>query len=252
MAELTPTQAIELYRLAQAQIAGEAASRAVVAFNALLDPANLDGSFGSYLRVLALITDDARQRMAATGGQFYLTHREAMQVLADAPPVLLAGALPPEQMTTVALVTGPVEVKRAIIRGEPISVAMSKAAATTAGAVFRLTANAGRDTIDTMTARDRLALGWARVTDGNPCSFCALLASRGPVYKSDQSATGRKGRYHGKCGCHPVAVYSKGDPWPGKAREFEALYESATEGESGRDAINAFRRAYEAQQRAAA
>ncbi|MGY1440156.1 VG15 protein [Streptomyces reniochalinae] len=34
--------------------------------------------------------------------------------------------------------------------------------------------------------RDRRCIGWRRVASGSCCSFCAMLASRGAVYK-DQS-----------------------------------------------------------------
>lgn len=30
--------------------------------------------------------------------------------------------------------------------------------------------------------------GWRRITDGDPCAFCAMLASRGPAYRTEASA----------------------------------------------------------------
>ena len=52
---------------------------------------------------------------------------------------------------------------------------------------------AGRQVVQRSSKR------WRRVTDGAPCGFCAMLASRGPVYTSQDTADG--GRYHGRCGC---------------------------------------------------
>ena len=52
---------------------------------------------------------------------------------------------------------------------------------------------------------------WRRVTDGNPCAFCATLATRGILdkgYRSEESAlwtkTGEK--YHDRCGCTAAEI----------------------------------------------
>ncbi len=47
---------------------------------------------------------------------------------------------------------------------------------------------AGREVVQQSSRR------WRRVTDGNPCGFCAMLASRGPVYTSEESASRIGGR----------------------------------------------------------
>lgn len=52
-------------------------------------------------------------------------------------------------------------------------------------------------------------MGWARVPRGaKTCAWCLILASRGAVYRSRQSATTADGgeRYHGHCDCTAVAV----------------------------------------------
>jgi hypothetical protein len=118
------------------------------------------------------------------------------------------------------------------------------------GEATRQALNGGRSTIDLGVQEDRQAIGWIRVTDGNPCAFCAMLASRGPAYKSRQSTTSgevwsqRVGGYraHAHCGCQAEPVYSTRTTWPGRGREFEALWQSTTKGLSGKDALNAFRR----------
>lgn len=110
---------------------------------------------------------------------------------------------------------------------------------------------------------DGLTVGWARVLVGAySCSFCAMLASRGPVYTSQESAIGRGGNplnaYHtayidkrgnlvgGTCDCIAVLVTSWRS-WEGRAA-FEALEDlwSDTGGNaSGHDARLAFRRAWD-------
>ncbi|WP_288858150.1 ADP-ribosyltransferase [uncultured Corynebacterium sp.] len=68
-------------------------------------------------------------------------------------------------------------------------------------------------------------VGYARVLSGREsCAFCAMLASRGPVYSDDTVVRRRDGRrYHDGCDCVPVLVV-EGQPWEGQ-QQAEALYE---------------------------
>jgi hypothetical protein len=134
-----------------------------------------------------------------------------------------------------------------MLKGRTLEEAFAAALALTLGTAYRYTADGGRFTIQNTAEHDRTALGWARVTDGNPCYFCAMLASRGPVYKSQSSALlradGRK--YHNGCGCTAEPVYNRDQPWPGDARRYQQLWKTSTAGLRGKAAINAFRRAHE-------
>lgn len=67
------------------------------------------------------------------------------------------------------------------------------------GGAQRLIMQPARDTIDLMAARDAAsrkvaAVGWSRelhperAASGKSCGFCKMLAGRGPVYRSDESA----------------------------------------------------------------
>lgn len=69
---------------------------------------------------------------------------------------------------------------------------------------------------------------WARVvrpSENGPCGFCAMLASRGPVYKSSKSAGVGVTRFHSGCRCEVVGVYTSRS-WPGKedSQEYARLY----------------------------
>jgi hypothetical protein len=113
-----------------------------------------------------------------------------------------------------------------------------------AGAVARHVEQAGRDTIITATRRDRVALGWARVPTGREtCAFCWMLASRGPVYTTCQAA-GDMTMWHDRCDCLVTPVFHR-DDWDGRDTFLTArqLWRDTTAGHSGRDALNAFRRA---------
>jgi hypothetical protein len=117
---------------------------------------------------------------------------------------------------------------------------------TTAGAVARHVEQAGRDTIITASERDPLTVRWARVPTGpRPCAFCWMLASRGPVYRPQ---TGEVREWHDSCTCVAVPVFDP-DDWDGRNTYLTArqLWQDSTAGYSGRDALNAFRRALYAQ-----
>jgi hypothetical protein len=102
-------------------------------------------------------------------------------------------------------------------------------------------------------ADDWPGVAWARVLTGaRSCYFCAMLASRGPVYTSETAAKFRGGqrvdRYHDGCDCEVVLVQNY-STWEGRRAHklLAELWEDSTEGTSGRRSMNAFRRAYEKQ-----
>lgn len=109
-------------------------------------------------------------------------------------------------------------------------------------------------------ADDWPGVAWARVLTGpTSCYFCAMLASRGPVYNSEQSASKgrnrveyrggqRVDRYHDGCDCEVVLVQNY-STWEGRRAHklLAQLWEDSTEGTSGRRSMNAFRQAYEKQ-----
>lgn len=156
---------------------------------------------------------------------------------------------PSDRAAKVSLeVTGPVAQKIAAAKKKPLDEARDASFTQAAGAATRQVLTGGRKSLLTLLEDDPQALGWIRVTDGDPCAFCAILASRGPVYRSEQTASFQA---HDHCACTAEPVYSRNTLWPGRAKEFRGLWRTSTEGFSGKDARNAFRRAYEAQQREA-
>lgn len=90
----------------------------------------------------------------------------------------------------------------------------------------KLAMRGGRDMIAGSSTQDRKAVGWRRVTDGDPCTFCAMLVGRGAVYKTQQSA-GRyasrrfKGpgqyKFHNHCGCSIEPLYAEWEPTDAEA-----------------------------------
>lgn len=105
-----------------------------------------------------------------------------------------------------------------------------------------------RGTLWSLADRDKRVYGWARVSrTGTPCGFCAMLISRGAVYKSQQSAQYDDGDlYHVNCHCYAELMFSlsqyENDPRFALNREYSALWPQVTKGLSGNDALNAWRR----------
>lgn len=86
-------------------------------------------------------------------------------------------------------------------------------------------ANGARDTVELNTSSDRGRPRYARHASANACAFCALMATRGSVYRSAESA-GKD--YHSHCHCvaYPVFPGEKDEPAPYVAT-WEAAYVDA-------------------------
>ncbi|WP_275462070.1 hypothetical protein [Streptomyces noursei] len=241
---------------------------------------------------------ELRDRLAASAGASRLRHTDDhVRVQVD------TGYEWPEEDTdaedrraTVSLVvTGPVAAERRISRMQAdrqrgrlddadflaeLDTVMRDAGAGAAGAADRDAQMGGRDLMEASAHSDRAVIGWARVTDGDPCWFCAMLASRGAVYRNAWTAryqghaSRRRGadpgplpdgwedwsperlarwesdrglnRFHNNCHCTLVPVYSRTDWVPEAARQYRELYAEATEGLNAQEARAAFRAAMDA------
>lgn len=240
----------EAHRLAQVTIQSATVSD-LLAIWPLLDGLDLDGSFPGYARAAQAILTLRREQSAGLSAAYYAAFREAEGIVGTIDVPRLA-ALAEEQALTALLVTGPVTIKQGIARGSDLATARERALVTTAGSMMRLTANAGRETLSAAIHADSTAVGYARVTDGSPCAFCAMLASRGVAFKSGSFAASDprfeghgSAKVHDHCGCTVEPVFGDNYQLPGRAAEFEALWAETGAHHSGADAVNAFRRAYE-------
>lgn len=158
-------------------------------------------------------------------------------------------------------ITGPVAFKQHMTVSGDEQASRAVMARRMAGSVQRQTMAAERDTTHlTVDANDDI-IGWRRVSDGNPCAWCAMLIGRGAVYKSRRSATsvvGRRGvargtgplaraigqSYHDHDGCTAVPLYAHEDE-PVEVDDMFEQWQQATAGLSGREALNAWRRYWE-------
>ena len=98
------------------------------------------------------------------------------------------------------------------------------------GAFHEAVLAGGRGTVQEWARKDPRAIGYRRVADGNPCTFCAMLVGRGPVYTSERKALSQRGggAYHPHCGCTVEVVYGDWKP-NGQERRFVDDYYRAAE-----------------------
>ncbi|XVV06334.1 hypothetical protein ACQPW3_13460 [Actinosynnema sp. CA-248983] len=258
------TRATEQHRREQARTSALLV-REVLSLWSLLDPRRLDATAPAWLRLVLDLVDGYRDRSARLAAD-YLT-RFRLAEIGRTPPNPLS--LPDDSgwrdaAAVSLLVTGPSTVKKLTGAGLDPQAAADKAGPLVAAAALRHGAAGGRDLIHAARDRDPVISGFRRVTSAKPCAFCAMLAARSAMpaerrtfYASAWSAgdrvrDGEPDPFHDDCLCTVEPVYRDDSAPPAAAAGFAQLWVTSTEGYSGKDARNAFRRAYEAQLRAAA
>lgn len=90
---------------------------------------------------------------------------------------------PMSDVATSLMINGNYEIKAAMPGDEDDL--MYSGLANSSGAATRQAINGARGAMGQIVYFDKRIRGYARVTDGNPCWFCGLLASRGAVFKKD-------------------------------------------------------------------
>jgi hypothetical protein len=172
---------------------------------------------------------------AATLGARYLRRHAAVEGVA-VEPIRAAANL--TEIGTSLRVTGPIAFKKHLELSGSEAAALRVMGDRLAGSAERLALLGERSTVmDTFAESDQL-VGHRRVTSGDPCAFCAMLASRGAVYSKrtvDFQA-------HDSCRCTPEPLYQR-ESEPKSVVALRDQWEQATAGLSGVDALNAFRRA---------
>lgn len=125
--------------------------------------------------------------------------------------------------------------------------AHEKAGARQAASAERHAMNAGRGEVWDLASRDRRALGYVRLSrTGTPCGWCAMLLSRGAVYRSEASATYDEGdMYHDNCHCYAEPIFTaeqyEQSSLTALNRKYAEEWPRVTRGLSGKAAISAWR-----------
>lgn len=206
-------------------------------------------------------TSDSGARQAA---EFFnvLRRLEAPGAAPYSPQASLGMVDPGVRKSLMAVGPGDYMNKAADIRRLDVSPQQAKAllaeakqvtTAKLAAAAVRHAQAGSRQTIHDNSERDRVALGYVRVTREDPCHFCAMLASRGLRYRafkegsfdmSDARFTGDgDAKVHDNCGCSLKPVYAENDPLVARTEKFADMW--SMWGAGGGDAALRFRRGYE-------
>ncbi|MFE9003086.1 hypothetical protein ACFYOY_13235 [Streptomyces sp. NPDC007875] len=237
----------------QALLVARMARQVLRVWRDLMNPAKVDESWLAVRAALMPIVEQAREQSAVLARVAYMEARQDAGVPEDgfAPSGPLRLAI--DRLESALDVTGPVEFKKAIAAGKTPQQAMDAAAVRMVGSTQYLALEGGRSVMNQSIEDDERATGWSRVTDNDPCAWCAMLASRGPVYKTAKTAGDpRQGgnSYHDHCGCQAWPAFTLDEPFVGLANRLYDDWLRVTRGTGGRDAVNAFRRWWETEGRA--
>lgn len=217
----------EANRLLQLRLAAQAAGVGLILWDQLR-ASDLDGSTPDWLASNTALASRYFDQSSQTTAAYIDKYRVAEAAGATSP--VLVPTFDAALTAQILLVAGPIRVKNFIGRGFSGSSALAAAKSGFAGMLRRQVMMGGRETVDLTASQDEQAIGWRRVSDGNPCAFCAMLCSRGPVYRSASSAgdpvAGNGLHYHSHCGCHAELVYGSWEPNE-QEREFIDTYQKA-------------------------
>ena len=217
------TELTRLHRARQAAIQARTL-RVLAQAWPLLDVSRLDATAPGFVDAVTRIIAAGYELSAQEAVAYYDAFRRAEGVTGLYERVLPRPDL--EAIRTSALVTGPVRVKQLIGQGLSPEAAMDRASTTFLSTGGYRTVAGGREAITATMAGDRRALGVARVAGPDACAFCAMLASRGPAYKSEEDwSAGFEA--HVSCGCEPETVFSDGADyrWPENGERYRQLWD---------------------------
>lgn len=223
----------------------------------LLDFANLSTTWPVWLRAMTAYLTHAHGTAADQGALFY----RALRQHETGDPGSAAVADPPsEQWIARALGYSAAGVyQQRTQAGDSPEQATRSALAKTAGTSARIALDGNRTTVRDSVHADAKATGYYRLTDPDPCAFCALVAARGVVYKSEGTA-GRNAnerftgdglfKFHDLCGCVALPAFGKRVAITGPAAEADSLYYDHVDHLPNEERLAAFRKLWRDRQSA--
>jgi hypothetical protein len=230
---------------------------------------NLASNGGDLVKVndaflaIALPKLEAAYRRAAILTKGYASSIRSAELKPDGYNMPLIDPFNREKATSSLSVMGMVEMRQSLARGETLTKALDLSTTGIDGVGTAFVADGGRDFIQALAQDDTKLLGYARVTDGDPCSFCAMLASRGPTYtkESFQDSNDRfsdpafppevadgssAAKTHDHCCCVLMPVWSNSNAITTQSNQLYEDWQRVTKGLSGASALNAWRKFWQA------
>ena len=233
----------QMFRFSSALFGAQVIRDILTQWLGLFDPRHARKSWPAVKKAVTELVHNRRLVAAEMGQDYYAQARAA----AGVPGVFEAAGVPPVDAAVLSGTldsTGPWTFLKGIQAGKTPPQALQGAGVRMSGAASRLVLQPLREVVIESVKADPEAIGWARLTASNPCSFCALLASRGFAYKTEQAA-GFKA--HDACRCVAVAGFSNDDAELLYSKDLQDAWWKVTDGLSGKDARNAWRRWWNAQ-----
>lgn len=234
----------EAHRLAQVRLSAQTQALSNTAWR-ILDPSRIGATSDRWMTLMNGIVRRQRQLSAGLAGDYYQRVR-ALTLDGDILPALASSVTTAEveaSMTATALdrLTSPPA-------GQPWETTVRNARNGAARSAARLALDGGRGTILGTVQTDRQSLGWTRIGSDGPCAFCLMTISRGPVYRSESSAS-----FHAHDGCHCVVAvaFVDDDLWTEQAEAARHQYDAAIDAArasdelqrgTSNDSLNALRR----------
>lgn len=168
-----------------------------------VDPTDLSGTIERFAQAAAVVTLARNRQSAEAAARYFERFRAAEQAPGDAGVDL---AEPPREDRAGSVLRGAGLAGIVIARGKGFSpsAAAGRGLLRVSGSTSNLVLAGARDTIMASTAADPGSTGrWQRVTSGNPCAFCTMIASRGAVFTAETGGF----EAHDNCACQPEPAY---------------------------------------------
>lgn len=264
-------QQTEAYRQSTSAIAGAAALYAGASM-ALVKPDDLLTTFEMYVNSLLGPASAASRRVMSLARQDFYATRTAAAVVGPEPPWVPQPLVQEALRRSVYATAGQTlqDIERLDV---PASAALKRAKVQAQGVVIRQVMNSARNSTIATTESDKRALGALYVTreDDAVCSWCLMLASRGPVFGSDSYKDadrlftgGGTAKSHDSCRCVLKTVYAEKSDLLEQSNKLEAEWRDVNWAPDWRErkadwplirrggpaALNAWRRHVDAERRA--
>lgn len=194
-------------------------------WNRVLDHTDIAGSYTRFAVGASYLIQQARSDAMPIATRYFRDSQEIAGYTRqsdDNAPLTTQNSL--EADITALYVTGFVTIQKQIAAGAAIDFAERAGQAAMLRSAQRRILDAPRQAIIDRSARGNDTIGWARVGDGHPCYFCAMLISRGPVY-TERSV---QFRAHDGCGCGAKMCF-RNDPsrgWTDQSRLLREHYDA--------------------------
>lgn len=232
----------------------------------LINPSRLQATVPTWIEAVTTVVNQYSEVAASVAADFYDGERIAAGVpgtftvpLADPPP----GEQVDSSLRWATKDVWPRDESSdaTVAQLEPVDVRLDAAMVKADAVAQKLVADRGRETVRQAVRQDAQAVAYARAAALGACAFCALMASRGAVYATAESA-GRDAnerfsgnasvaKFHDNCHCAIIPVF-RGQRFElsPRAAEWDQLYRDHAQGYSG-DQLRRFRAAFKEHQVAA-